>query len=734
MKSKLLGLSFLTFAAFNALGGTSHPLELWYAQPAAKWLEALPIGNGSLGGMVFGGTTNEHIQFNEQTLWLGSESEMGSYQPFGDVFLDWTHPAATDYRRELVLADATHRVIYRASGIIFQREAFSSYPDQVMVVQFTANQSGAYSGAIRLTDMHGANIRAVGNKLIAVGRLPNGLDYESQVWVHNDGGALMVVSNNIVVTKADSVTLLLAAGTSFANDPLMNWRGKLPHERITQKLETASTKSFAQLYSTHTNDYENLFNRVRLDLGPANADLPTSERLAAYKAGKADPALEALLFQYGRYLLISSSRPGGLPANLQGIWNDDLMPKWHCGFTTDINVEMNYWLAETTALPECMQPFFLWVQNLAVVGKRTKEPELQTTRGWYNYCALNPMGASTHWGVNKPGSAWLMQPFWEHYAFTQDRDFLRSVAYPAMKDIVGFWEHHLVAQPDGKLITPDGWSPEHGPVEEKGKIVIKGGDRTAHPGVTYDQEIVWELFGNYIEASEALGVDAEYRAKISSMRDRLLGPQVGHWGQIQEWMEDVDDPQDQHRHLSHLFALYPGHQISPLTTPNLAAASRVTLNARSDRATGWSKAWKINLWARLQDGNRAHQLINELIKASMLENLFDSAPPFQMDGNFGYTSGVTEMLLQSQIQEGGDNLLELLPALPDNWPEGSVTGLRTRGGFSVDLTWRQGKLVFVRIFALNGHPCRVLYGNQTREVAIKKGDCYQWAAWQNNKW
>ena len=737
----LLGLTVLQPAR------AAEAPRLWYQQPAQKWVEALPVGNGSLGGMLFGGVPNERLQFNEQTLWLGSEQEMGSYQPFGDVFIEWQQGAPEDYRRELDLNDATHRVSYRAEGARFLRETFSSYPDQVLVIRCTADRPGRHSGTIRLTDMHKAQISAVGNRLMATGALTNGLAYEAQLWVLAEGGRVVAEDGALKVSGADSVTLLLAAGTAFVNDPLKNWRGAPPRERLVQRLEAASKKSFAQLRDAHVADYQKLFSRVSLDLGAAPANTPTDKRLAARKEGKPDPALEALLFQYGRYLLISSSRPGGLPANLQGIWNADLKPAWYSGYTTDINTEMNYWPAEPTALQECAQPLFDWLRNVAIASKRTTDPRVTAKRGWFNYSTINPMGAGSKWGVHKPGSAWLVQHFWEHYAFSGDREFLRAIAYPALKDVVEFWETELVARPDGKLVSPGGWSPEHGPVEVKGKIVIKEGDRTPRAGVSYDQQIVWDLFSNYIEASEALGVDADYRAKVVAMRAKLLGPQIGRWGQIQEWMEDVDDPKDQHRHTSHLFALHPGRQISPLTTPEWAAAAKVTLNARGDKATGWSKAWKINFWARLHEGERTHKVIGELFKVSILDNLFDTHPPFQMDGNWGYTAGIAEMLLQSQQQkpETGDlkpekefasslqvsgfksqvYLLHLLPALPAAWPSGSVTGLRARGGFTVDLAWRDGKLTTATIRSTSGTRCLVRYGDKTAQLDLQPGSVRQ---------
>jgi alpha-L-fucosidase 2 len=727
---KMIKLKFLSvlFGVTAIVSARAQELQLWYAQPAAKWLEALPVGNGRLGGMLFGGTTNERVQFNEQSLWLGSETEMGSYQPFGDVFVTWQHGATADYRRELNLADAIHRVSYRAGEAKFQREAFSSYPDQVLVYRFTADKPGAYTGTIRLTDMHGAKIGADGNKITSVGTLTNGMDYEAQVLVLNNGGSLEVKSNSIVVTKADSVTILLAAGTSFLNDPFKNWRGEHPHQRVSQQLDAAAKKSYSQLRDAHVTDYQRLFNRVSLRLGSGGVDLPTDQRLASRKQGKPDAGLEALLFQYGRYLLISSSRPGGLPANLQGIWNQDLKPMWYSGYTANINLQMNYWPSELTGLNECAEPLFQYIQNLAVVYKRTQDERVKTAkgRGWSAYSTTNPFGGSSRWGVHRPHSAWLMQHLWEHYAFTGDTNFLRTVAYPAMKEIVEFWDDRLVEGPNGTLITPDGWSPEHGPVKKDGKIFIEEGNRTPHPGTSYDQQIVWDLMNNFVEASEVLGVDLAYAAKIKAMRDRLLGPKIGRFGQIQEWMEDVDDPNDHHRHTSHLFALHPGRQISPLTTPELAKAAKVTLNARGDTSTGWSKAWKINFWARLGDGERSHKLIGELFKVSILDNLFDTHPPFQMDGNWGYTSGVTEMLLQSHMRQDEKQVLQLLPALPAAWPDGEVKGIHARGGFVVDLKWQNGKLVIATIQSLNGKPCLVRHGDEARELKISAGEKYLW--------
>ena len=691
-------------------------MVLWYDRPAAKWeREALPIGNGRLGCMIFGDAAAEHIQFNEDSLWIGDEEDTGAYQAFGDLYIEMPSHKASDYRRQLDISTAVHTITYTSDGTAYRREYFASAPAQVLVFRFTADKKSAYTGTVSLTDMHKGEVTAADAVITSSGTLEGytyrkakggyavSLQYEAQVLVLNEGGSVTAQDGKILFKGADSLTILLAAGTDYVNQRDKGWRGPHPHERLSRQIEQSKSKSYETLRDEHVQDYRALFGRVSLDLGSTAATvraLPTDARLAAYKQGGADPDLEELVFQYARYLMISSSRPGCLPANLQGLWNQSNNPPWRSDYHTDVNVQMNYWFVDVANLPECFAPYAEWLNSIREIRKAKTKQDFNV-RGWTMRAENGVFGGST-WKWVKPTAAWCAQNLWDHYAFTQDKEYLRTRAYPIMKELCAFWEDILKKLPDGTLVSPSGYSPEHGP---------EGVD-----GVSHDQQLVWDLFTNTIEAAKALGVDKDYAEKLGAMRDRLLGPKIGKWGQLQEWMEDIDNPKDQHRHLSHLIAVHPGRQISPLTTPKLAEAAKVSMNARGDGATGWSRAWKICIWARLHDGDRTYSILRGMLQGSFAQNLFDLHPPFQIDGNFGYAGGVCEMLLQSHMGE-----IHLLPALPSAWKGGSVKGLVARGAHIVDIEWADGKLTLCRIQSRKGADVVLRYGDRTRKLSLNAG-------------
>ena len=742
----LIGMVFLVTNAISAdIGGKAGVLSLWYDQPATSWMtEALPIGNGPMGAMLFGGTDIERIQFNEISLWSGDrmprpndieEENMGAHQAFGDIFIRLGHDPAgvTHYRRQLDIDRAIHRVAYEYEGVRYQQTAFASHPAHVIVIHLAADQPGAYTGRVWLTDMHGAQIKMAKNRLSSVGKLDNGFEYEAQVQVLNQGGQMTRAAPEnsgitpmsplgLSFTKCDAVTLILGAGTNFEQDFTQQWLGEHPHATVTEQVDSAASQSVETLLAEHVKDYQSLFRRVSLNLGKTAPELrakSTLERLEAYTRGcSVDPELEALFCQFGRYLLISCSRSGALPANLQGVWNHSNRPAWAGDYHSNINLEMNYWPAEPANLAECHVPFIDYVTSLREVNAKNTQRHYGKIRGWTVQTMNNACGIA-FWKWNPPGGAWYAQHLWEHFAFGRDKAYLRNTAYPVLKEVCHFWEDHLKRRPDGTLVTPDGWSPEQYKYEPE-------------EGVTYDQEIVYDLFTNTIEAADALGEDQAFRNHIAGMRDDLLKPEIGRWGQLKEWEIDRDDPNDHHRHVSHLFALYPGRQISMATTPALAEAARVSLNARGDDSTGWSRAWKINFWARLGDGDRSYKLLRNLITlvretktiygtsgAGVYSNLFDSHPPFQIDGNLGATAGYCEMLVQSHAGQ-----IQLLPALPAAWSTGAVTGLCARGGFEVDMTWKDGLLTGVTIRSKSGQPCRVTYGHKTWESDTEVGATY----------
>jgi alpha-L-fucosidase 2 len=796
--TKLRALTLLTLLAASQAwgsGGAAKPAatrsELWYRQPATQWVEALPVGNGRLGAMVFGGIAHERIQFNESTVWTGEPHNYAhagaykylpqlrellfqgkqkeaqdlamrefmsipltqkAYQAFGDLELDFPHVQdgdASAYRRALDLDQAMASVEYVEHGVTYRREVFASWPDQVIVVRISASHPGSVSFQAGLKSAHdGASLNVLpGGDLVMSGAVANSaIRFEARLHVVISGGRREERDGRIVVTGADSATLLLAGATNFKNYQDVSAD---PKERNATVLAAASVKAYAQLQAAHWADHQSLFRRVHLDLGttPA-ASLPTDERIRAFRTGN-DPELVALLFQYGRYLLIAASREGGQPATLQGLWNDSNTPPWDSKYTCNINTEMNYWPAEVTNLAECHRPLFDALKELAASGAITAR-EHYNARGWvlhHNFDLWRgtaPINASDH-GIWQSGGAWLAQHLWEHYLYSEDKEFLRTTAYPILRGAALFFVDSLVQHPaNGWLVTGPSNSPE------QGGLVM---------GPTMDHEIVRGVFGAVIAASEILNTDAELRQQLMDMRARIAPDQIGKYGQLQEWIEDKDNIHDQHRHVSHLWGVYPGGEITPSGTPDLFAAARKSLEYRGDAATGWSMGWKINLWARFLDGDHAYKILQNLLQpasdgnkieyfggaakpaapaephAGVYPNLFDAHPPFQIDGNFGATAGIAEMLLQSNdpqakptsltnAQQGRAAVVRLLPALPSAFPAGSVTGLRARGGFEVDIAWQHGKLQRATLRAKASGPLTLIYADKKAEIAAIPGRQY----------
>lgn len=759
--------------------------------PDEEWESAsLPIGNGSLGANILGSIAAERITLNEKSLWRGGPGvsndasyywnvnkhaapvlkairaaflagdkakadsltrknfnglaayesyaekpfRFGNFTTMGELTIETglNDAQISGYRRELSLDSARTLVQFVHDGVRYARTAFISYPDNIMVLRFKANAKGMQNLCFHYAPnpVSTGKMQADGaNGLVYRGALDsNGMQYVVRIQAVTHGGTLENSGQTLTIKGADEVVFLITADTDYCinfNPDFHNpktYVGVQPEVTTEKWMKQAAERGYAQLFLRHFKDYSPLFQRVKLQLNAAQTndkDVPTAQRLAAYRNGATDNYLEELYYQFGRYLLIASSRPGNLPANLQGLWHNNVDGPWRVDYHNNINVQMNYWPVHTTNLNECALPLVDFVRTLVKPGAVTAKA-YYGARGWTTSVSSNIFGFTAplasedmSWNLCPMGGPWLATHLWEYYDFTRDKQFLRNTLYDIIKQSANFAVDYLWHKPDGTYTAAPSTSPEHGPIDE---------------GVTFVHAVIREILLDAIAASKVLQVDEVARKQWQMVLKKLPPYRIGRYGQLQEWSEDIDDPNDHHRHVNHLFGLHPGHTITPSTTPALAKAARVVLEHRGDGATGWSMGWKINQWARLHDGNHAYLLVRNLLKDGTLNNLWDTHPPFQIDGNFGGTAGITEMLLQSHA-----GFIDVLPALPDSWKQGEVRGLCARGGFEVGLKWQQGMLQSVVIKSLAGEPCTLNYRGKTLRFVTKKGQTYV-VSWQKGNW
>ena len=781
---------------FQAIGicWAQTPTKLQFNKPAEFFEETLVLGNGKMGASIFGGVNSDKIFLNDITLWAGEPVDANinpeayknlpairealksenykladslnkklqgkfseSYAPLGTLFIHVQHRgAAKKYSRELDLSQATSKISYEVDGVLFTREYFISHPDQVMAIKLTSSKKGSLTFELKFntllkfettTDLHRLNMNGyapVHADPSYLGDTPNaivfdaskGTRFTASAAIKNYDGEVYETAHAIGVKDATEATVFVSIATSFNGfDKNPATEGLDNKEIAFRKLTSGVQKGFDELKKAHVADYQAYFNRVNLSLGETTApQLPTDERLKRYAMGKEDKNLEVLYFNYGRYLLISSSRTPGVPANLQGLWNPHMRPPWSSNYTININAEENYWLAENTNLSEIHAPLLTFIKNVAQTGQVTAKT-FYGTRGWaagHNsdiWAMSNPVGnfgkGDPSWANWNMGGVWLSTHLWEHYAFSRDIDWLRKEAYPLMKGAAQFCLDWLVEDKNGNLITSPSTSPENMYVTKQGYV-----GATMYGG-TADLAMIRELFLQTMAASKVLNTDSEFRSEIEKALAKLYPYQIGKKGNLQEWYFDWEDMDPKHRHQSHLFGLYPGHHVTPSSTPDLAKASRKTLEIKGDETTGWSKGWRINLWARLWDGNHAYKMIRELLKyvppdemktdyqrgGGTYPNLFDAHPPFQIDGNFGGAAAFAEMLVQSS-----ENEIRLLPALPDAWPTGEVNGICARGGFEIAMKWVNKSIVKTTLSSKNGGTTTLIYRGVTKQITLRPNE------------